>query len=1642
MITAPTKFSGLLATLLLFVSTAFAQVEGPNGHFYQVVMGSTLSWTQAKQNAEAATFNGVHGHLATITSAEEDQFIESLRQQAAPGGYGAVWIGGSQPGPNTATSTEGWQWVNGEGAIPMNGQEGYANWQQGEPNDYNGPGSENYLSTGHFNQFGWNDEGHNGQIFGYVVEFPSGGTRSTVSVAAIDPVATEAPQHSTQPVDEAIFEFTRTGELALDLPVFYSIHGTAVNGGDYNEIARTITIPAGQTSVRLRISPRPDALTVVENMETVGIRIEPSLILTPSAAYRIDEENREASAVIFEHARPTSPALEIALPKSGFAYKNGEVVKILTVVSSSQPVPSVDFYAAGNKIGSAAVSGTEQGISLYEFAWSPHTPGQVQLSAKATIGGAVITSSTIQITVEQSAAIPVVSIRFVDGPIPMIVPPADYVTGAFEVSRTGPSTANLQVFYSVTGSATADADYERLPGYVVIPAGRSSARINVAVKQDSIFEPTETVIAYLVPVEHSVDPTFPSVYTIDPNSNNATVEIFDTGPATNQIPVVSISSFPSEIEEPSPIAGSTIANIKLTRTGSLNSQLTIGLLYSGTATPNVDFGNAVQTITFPAGWSEVAFNIPALDDELPEGSEHTIISIAEASATIPNSSRYTVHPDRRSTRVTILDEDDGPPVVSIWPVQGTTREPRPNEDTAPAVFLVKRSGLTNQSLTVFLSYSGTATAGADYPTPAGSITFAPGQIQRHVELYANDDAIPENTESVVVSIAPPTTQPIQHYVVDSGHSTVTLSILDNDQVLTTIVSVESPDPIATEQLAGTPNNDPARFRISRPNSSDLSRDLRVFFSLHGTAQNGVDYQALPTSAVIPAGQTFVELQVVPIPDGGSNNPTAHHYEFVNSGGISWEQARVLAEQSSHAGVQGHLATITSAEEDAFIDSLRNEAGGGVFWAGGYQEPGETSITEGWKWVNNEGIIPGVNNSPYGYANWLASEPNDYWGPGSENHMVIGWLNSFGWNDQHASGVGGYVVEYDLGTNSTGVLEPMETVALRLEPSPLASPLSDYLIDSTNRTAAAVIFDRTPPSSGAVAVAYPSAGETLDGSGSEIEFVAVTYHPTSDFQNIDFYVGDRYVGGSQPDETSIGGVEVHKLKWTDFAPGNHVLLVVASLPNHQEFRSAPTPFQIQRTTGNRPPHVAIVAPSDGTVLLEGQSLPFRAEASDPDGTIANLALFVDGTLVFATNAPTLQFTLQNLSVGPHSLQARAIDNLGAGGSSPVVNILVRHRDEVSFVERQLPSSYSPGVSFVVQLRAVPRDGTHAYAVEDQPPQGWVVSGISHDGFFDTMTRKVKFGPFTDAANRILTYRVTPPSNASGRHQFIGRSSANGAAYPITGDEYIELIQQHHPADVNKNFIIALEEVTAYAAAWKAGDSWRTGPNPIPLAYVTSAGRIWRNGEGYRFDASQGPAPACWVPLGGPVAAFSAKASSSAQRLIIGPFQPGAAKSVQISITPASGTSCYALEEKPPRGWTVTSVSHNGLFDARTGTVRWGMFVDSTPRNLSYTVTPPSGITAVGTFSGHLSPDGQLLEVGAATSVIAQASTPIEIIGSVYSSSGVTLQISGPAGQTAVIESTSDFQDWTNISSIFIPNGSVEFTDTSAGDDLSFYRLRVQ
>ena len=152
-----------------------------------------------------------------------------------------------------------------------------------------------------------------------------------------------------------------------------------------------------------------------------------------------------------------------------------------------------------------------------------------------------------------------------------------------------------------------------------------------------------------------------------------------------------------------------------------------------------------------------------------------------------------------------------------------------------------------------------------------------------------------------------------------------------------------------------------------------------------------------------------------------NPETGHYFEIYSSTGVGWNDANTCAMGKTYSGVpgvpavNGHLATITSSSEDAWVEALRvNNSGLGQVWVGGSQQnPGTDEPGGGWGWVNNEGPFPGNNDGP-AYANWNSAEPNN--SGNVESHLTVGRYGvGGGWNDEGVApgSIAGFIVEYDV-----------------------------------------------------------------------------------------------------------------------------------------------------------------------------------------------------------------------------------------------------------------------------------------------------------------------------------------------------------------------------------------------------------------------------------------------------------------------------------------------------------------------------------------------------------------------------------------------------------------------------------------------------
>jgi hypothetical protein len=148
------------------------------------------------------------------------------------------------------------------------------------------------------------------------------------------------------------------------------------------------------------------------------------------------------------------------------------------------------------------------------------------------------------------------------------------------------------------------------------------------------------------------------------------------------------------------------------------------------------------------------------------------------------------------------------------------------------------------------------------------------------------------------------------------------------------------------------------------------------------------------AAAFAAGILISPAAAAPVQWAGNG----HWYEYIDATAYdSFADALAAAAALSYLGYQGYLATITSADEQAFLNTVNSS--GITAWLGG-----SDAATEGdWRWVTGPEA-----GTAFVYSNWAAGEPNDF----SGEDGLLGWWTGDTWNDIYDGfSEFGIVVEY-------------------------------------------------------------------------------------------------------------------------------------------------------------------------------------------------------------------------------------------------------------------------------------------------------------------------------------------------------------------------------------------------------------------------------------------------------------------------------------------------------------------------------------------------------------------------------------------------------------------------------------------------------
>lgn len=170
-----------------------------------------------------------------------------------------------------------------------------------------------------------------------------------VYAAAADRNAAEAG------AERGVFSLSRYIGFADDVTVRYTLSGTAINGTDYEQLSGTVTIPAGQTSARVVLTPIDDAL--IEGAETVVLTIQsdPAYdIADASATIRIaDDDAVSAGPKVFVAAADRN-ASEASANTGTFRFSRYADVDrldlIVTYAVSGDATNGVDYASLSGRV--------------------------------------------------------------------------------------------------------------------------------------------------------------------------------------------------------------------------------------------------------------------------------------------------------------------------------------------------------------------------------------------------------------------------------------------------------------------------------------------------------------------------------------------------------------------------------------------------------------------------------------------------------------------------------------------------------------------------------------------------------------------------------------------------------------------------------------------------------------------------------------------------------------------------------------------------------------------------------------------------------------------------------------------------------------------------------------------------------------------------------------------------------------------------------------------------------------------------------------------------------------------------------------------------------------------------------------------
>jgi uncharacterized repeat protein (TIGR01451 family) len=316
-----------------------------------------------------------------------------------------------------------------------------------------------------------------------------------------------------------------------------------------------------------------------------------------------------------------------------------------------------------------------------------------------------------------------------------------------QLIRTNGRSGVVSVGYETREiTATAGLDFVRAGGSVTFADGETNKVIVVNLLNDNLVEGEETFLVVLT---------------------NVTGGARIVGP-TNVLVTIADDEVGFGFAAPTFLAseGDGGLTFQVRRVGDTNRAVQVNYVTEDeTARAGLDYQPTSGTLSFAPGETLKSVTVGLLEDRLVEGDETFRLRLLQ-----PGAGTEIIQPTAVGV---ILDNDAG---FKLATNRYEVRESLTNGVATNVVVEVIRVGAMHGTNSVgYTTVGGTAVAGQDFVTTAGTLVFTNGEVMKQVIIPILDDTLVEDTETFTFQLVNPDTNSV---VVEP--SVATISILDDD----------------------------------------------------------------------------------------------------------------------------------------------------------------------------------------------------------------------------------------------------------------------------------------------------------------------------------------------------------------------------------------------------------------------------------------------------------------------------------------------------------------------------------------------------------------------------------------------------------------------------------------------------------------------------------------------------------------------------------------------------------------------------------------------------------------------------------------------------------------------------------------------